>query len=143
MVESPLTPVHSPPIVTFESHSPGTSKKQVSICLKQDTKNDSNSNDKKAYQKQDDSNRHLTIPKTKNVTSSAETLTDVTVISAPSSPSNLSSVTLVGSACSGSNSSSEKSTDDKDKNSVSRNVSEETEDTPTAKKDSAKDGIQI
>ncbi|PNF17446.1 hypothetical protein B7P43_G00360, partial [Cryptotermes secundus] len=45
----------------------------------------------------EDDGRHLTIPKTIAVSSSSETLTDNTVISAPSSPSNLSNVTLVGS----------------------------------------------
>ncbi|KAJ8927238.1 hypothetical protein NQ314_020317 [Rhamnusium bicolor] len=41
--------------------------------------------------------QHLTIPKVA-ASSSSETLTDVTVLSAPCSPSNLSSVTLVGSS---------------------------------------------
>ncbi|KAJ8955431.1 hypothetical protein NQ318_003529, partial [Aromia moschata] len=43
--------------------------------------------------------QHLTIPKVA-ASSSSETLTDVTVLSAPCSPSNLSSVTLVGSSAS-------------------------------------------
>ncbi|XP_049766096.1 ras-specific guanine nucleotide-releasing factor 2-like [Schistocerca cancellata] len=46
----------------------------------------------------EDDGKHLTIPKTIAVSSSAETLTDNTVVSAPSSPSNLSTVTLVGSS---------------------------------------------
>ncbi|GLV41334.1 Son of sevenless [Carabus blaptoides fortunei] len=45
---------------------------------------------------------HLSIPKV-TASSSSETLTDVTVLSAPCSPSNLSSVTLVGSTGSDSN----------------------------------------
>ncbi|PSN46280.1 hypothetical protein C0J52_16634, partial [Blattella germanica] len=45
----------------------------------------------------EDDGRHLTIPKTIAVSSSSETLTDATVLSAPSSPSNLSTATLVGS----------------------------------------------
>nr|XP_012233028.1 PREDICTED: ras-specific guanine nucleotide-releasing factor 2-like isoform X2 [Linepithema humile] len=72
---------------------------------------------------------HLTIPKVIAVSSSSETLTDVTVISAPSSPSNLSSVTLVGSTGSGSGSGSEPSP--QDGGTYSRGVSEET-DTPIA-----------
>ncbi|KAJ9595043.1 hypothetical protein L9F63_013671, partial [Diploptera punctata] len=45
----------------------------------------------------EDDGCHLTIPKTITVSSSSETLTDATVLSAPSSPSNLSTATLVGS----------------------------------------------
>ncbi|XP_014231080.1 ras-specific guanine nucleotide-releasing factor 2-like isoform X1 [Trichogramma pretiosum] len=56
-----------------------------------------------------DDGYHLTIPKMIAVSSSSETLTETTLISAPSSPSNLSSVTLVGSTGSGSGSESEKS----------------------------------
>ncbi|XP_011501193.1 PREDICTED: ras-specific guanine nucleotide-releasing factor 2-like [Ceratosolen solmsi marchali] len=54
-------------------------------------------------------NFHLTIPQEIAVSSSAETLSDITVISAPTSPSNLSSVTLVGSVESDSCSGSDKS----------------------------------
>ncbi|XP_043515989.1 ras-specific guanine nucleotide-releasing factor 2-like isoform X4 [Frieseomelitta varia] len=51
--------------------------------------------------KEEDDGRHLTVPKVIPVSSSSETLTDNTIMSAPSSPSNLSSVTLVGSTGSG------------------------------------------
>ncbi|XP_017765392.1 PREDICTED: ras-specific guanine nucleotide-releasing factor 2-like [Eufriesea mexicana] len=79
--------------------------------------------------KEEDDGCHLTIPKVIAVSSSSETLTDNTVISAPSSPSNLSSVTLVGSTGSGSGSGSDRSP--QDGGTYSRGVSEET-DTPVA-----------
>ncbi|XP_050595324.1 ras-specific guanine nucleotide-releasing factor 1-like isoform X1 [Bombus affinis] len=79
--------------------------------------------------KEEDDGCHLTIPKVIGVSSSSETLTDNTVISAPSSPSNLSSVTLVGSTGSGSGSGSDRSP--QDGVTYSRGVSEET-DTPVA-----------
>ncbi|KAJ8669556.1 hypothetical protein QAD02_000815, partial [Eretmocerus hayati] len=65
-----------------------------------------------AHNSSDDDGCHLTIPKVIAVSSSAETLTDATIMSAPSSPSNLSSVTLIGSTGSGSASGSEKSPQD-------------------------------
>ncbi|XP_066581022.1 ras-specific guanine nucleotide-releasing factor 2-like [Prorops nasuta] len=72
-----------------------------------------------------DNGRHLTIPKVIAVSSSSETLTDATLISAPSSPSNLSSVTLVGSTGSGSDHGPQDA-------SISRTVSEDTDTTPIA-----------
>ncbi|XP_076162375.1 ras-specific guanine nucleotide-releasing factor 1 isoform X1 [Ptiloglossa arizonensis] len=74
--------------------------------------------------KEEDDGCHLTIPKVIAGSSSSETLTDNTVISAPSSPSNLSSVTLVGSTGSGSGSGSDRSP--QDGGTYSRGVSEET-----------------
>ncbi|XP_076761835.1 ras-specific guanine nucleotide-releasing factor 1 isoform X3 [Xylocopa sonorina] len=79
--------------------------------------------------KEEDDGCHLTIPKVIAVSSSSETLTDNTVISAPSSPSNLSSVTLVGSTGSGSGSGSDRSP--QDGATYSRGASEDT-DTPVA-----------
>ncbi|KAK7793670.1 hypothetical protein R5R35_013152 [Gryllus longicercus] len=67
------SPTHAPP-------GTATPRKSVSIRVEAE-----------------DDGRHLTIPRTIAVSSSAETLTDNTVLSAPSSPSNLSTVTLVGS----------------------------------------------
>ncbi|GLH15399.1 Ras-specific guanine nucleotide-releasing factor 2 [Gryllus bimaculatus] len=67
------SPTHAPP-------ASATPRKSVSIRVQAE-----------------DDGRHLTIPRTIAVSSSAETLTDNTVLSAPSSPSNLSTVTLVGS----------------------------------------------
>ncbi|KAL3290097.1 hypothetical protein HHI36_023465 [Cryptolaemus montrouzieri] len=56
----------------------------------------------------DESSRHLAIPTSKVTTSSSsETLTEATVLSAPCSPSNLSSVTLVASSPSDSNNAQE------------------------------------
>ncbi|XP_043476334.1 ras-specific guanine nucleotide-releasing factor 2-like isoform X2 [Leptopilina heterotoma] len=68
---------------------------------------------------------YLKIPKVIAVSSSAETLTDNTVVSAPSSPSNLSSVTLVGSTGSGSGSDLNTQRGDIDKT-WSRGISDET-----------------
>ncbi|XP_076247856.1 ras-specific guanine nucleotide-releasing factor 1 isoform X2 [Calliopsis andreniformis] len=97
------------------SQSPATPRK-ISIRVDQENK-------------QEDDGCHLTIPKVIAVSSSSETLTDNTVVSAPSSPSNLSSVTLVGSTGSGSGSGSDRSP--QDGGTYSRGVSEET-DTPVA-----------
>ncbi|XP_021936755.1 ras-specific guanine nucleotide-releasing factor 2-like isoform X3 [Zootermopsis nevadensis] len=70
-----------PPIIQQSpSHQPSPCMSPLSICVEPE-----------------DDGCHLTIPKTITVSSSSETLTDITVISAPSSPSNLSTVTLVGS----------------------------------------------
>ncbi|XP_061932914.1 ras-specific guanine nucleotide-releasing factor 1 isoform X3 [Apis cerana] len=85
--------------------------------------------------KKEDDGCHLTIPKVIAVSSSSETLTDNTVISAPSSPSNLSSVTLVGSTGSGSGSGSDRSPQEA---TYSRGASEET-DTPVTTDPSKKD----
>ncbi|CAK9811174.1 Ras-specific guanine nucleotide-releasing factor 2 [Anthophora plagiata] len=87
--------------------------------------------------KEEDDGCHLTIPKVIAVSSSSETLTDNTVISAPSSPSNLSSVTLVESTGSGSGSGSDRSP--QDGVTYSRGVSEET-DTPVATEPPKDDG---
>ncbi|XP_076681814.1 ras-specific guanine nucleotide-releasing factor 2 isoform X2 [Andrena cerasifolii] len=115
--EAPPIIERSPTIQSFTpsggSPSPATPRK-VSIRVDEE-------------KKEEDDGCHLTIPKVIAVSSSSETLTDNTVISAPSSPSNLSSVTLVGSAGSGSNSGSDRSP--QDGGTYSRGVSEET-DTP-------------
>nr|XP_034181172.1 ras-specific guanine nucleotide-releasing factor 2-like [Osmia lignaria] len=79
--------------------------------------------------KEEDDGCHLTIPKLIAGSSSSETLTDNTLISAPSSPSNLSSVTLVESTGSGSGSGSDRSP--QEGGTFSRGVSEDT-DTPVA-----------
>ncbi|XP_018057488.1 PREDICTED: ras-specific guanine nucleotide-releasing factor 1-like [Atta colombica] len=79
---------------------------------------------------------HLTIPKVIAVSSSSETLTDVTAISAPSSPSNLSSVTLVGSTESGSGSGSGSDPSPQEGGIYSRRVSEI--DTPGTAEEDAK-----
>ncbi|XP_076624750.1 ras-specific guanine nucleotide-releasing factor 1 isoform X3 [Colletes latitarsis] len=89
--------------------------------------------------KEEDDGFHLTIPKVITVSSSSETLTDNTVISAPSSPSNLSSLTLVGSTGSGSGSGSDRSP--QDGGTYSRGVSEETV-TPVAS-ETSKDDVQF
>ncbi|KAG7203406.1 hypothetical protein KM043_013474 [Ampulex compressa] len=106
------------------SQSPATPRK-VTTRIDNDTENDGS---------------HLTIPKVITVSSSSETLTDNTVISAPSSPSNLSSVTLVGSTGSGSGSGSDPSP--QDGGTYSRGISEDT-DTPVASADAQKDEVQF
>ncbi|XP_076221381.1 ras-specific guanine nucleotide-releasing factor 1 isoform X3 [Nomia melanderi] len=87
--------------------------------------------------KEENDGYHLTIPKVIAVSSSSETLTDNTVVSAPSSPSNLSSVTLVGSTGSGSGSGSSP----QDGGTYSRGASEDT-DTPVATEES-KEEVQF
>ncbi|XP_025156495.1 ras-specific guanine nucleotide-releasing factor 2 isoform X2 [Harpegnathos saltator] len=114
---SPTSQTSSP---STASQSPITPRK-ISIRVNKDSENDG---------------CHLTIPKVIAVSSSSETLTDITVISAPSSPSNLSSVTLVGSTGSGSGSGSDPSP--QEAGSYSRGISEET-DTPVGTEDSSRE----
>ncbi|XP_012281932.1 ras-specific guanine nucleotide-releasing factor 2 [Orussus abietinus] len=126
----------APPIIkrspTFQSQGASDDGQSPSVQRRANVRMNNNS---------EDDGYHLTIPSSIAVSSSAETLTDATVISAPSSPSNLSSVTLVGSTGSGSGSGSDPSP--QDGGSISRGVSEETEDTPTATDASSKDDVQF
>ncbi|XP_076644162.1 ras-specific guanine nucleotide-releasing factor 1 isoform X3 [Halictus rubicundus] len=101
---------------------------------KEDKKEEKKTEEKKIEEKD---GCHLTIPKVINASSSSETLTDNTVVSAPSSPGNVSSVTLVGSTGSGSGSGSSP----QDGGTFSRGVSEET-DTPVAT-EVLKDDVQF
>ncbi|XP_044728082.1 ras-specific guanine nucleotide-releasing factor 1-like [Chrysoperla carnea] len=95
-----LTVTKSPPLKTIENI-------QISASSSADTKSNI------SITIQESQNSHLNIPKQViTASSSNETLTDATIVSAPCSPSNLSSVTLVGSASSGSpNDGTEKITD--------------------------------
>ncbi|XP_014612802.1 PREDICTED: ras-specific guanine nucleotide-releasing factor 2-like [Polistes canadensis] len=126
ITEAPSIMKHSPtlqssyPSVTTQS--PATSRK-ISIRVDNDTENDG---------------CHLTIPKVIAVSSSSETLTEATVLSAPSSPSNLSTVTLIGSTGSGSGS----DPSPQEGGTISRGISEET-DTPVATSTSSTDEVQF
>ncbi|KAI4502623.1 hypothetical protein M0802_002535 [Mischocyttarus mexicanus] len=126
ITETPSIMKHSPtlqsstPSVTTQS--PATSRK-ISIRVDNDTANDG---------------CHLTIPKVIAVSSSSETLTEATVLSAPSSPSNLSTVTLIGSTGSGSGS----DPSPQEGGTISRGISEET-DTPVATCTASKDEVQF
>ncbi|XP_043486896.1 ras-specific guanine nucleotide-releasing factor 2-like isoform X2 [Polistes fuscatus] len=126
ITEAPSIMKHSPtlqsstPSVTTQS--PATSRK-ISIRVDNDTENDG---------------CHLTIPKVIAVSSSSETLTEATVLSAPSSPSNLSTVTLIGSTGSGSGS----DPSPQEGGTISRGISEET-DTPVATSTSSKEEVQF
>ncbi|XP_043516819.1 ras-specific guanine nucleotide-releasing factor 1-like isoform X3 [Frieseomelitta varia] len=124
--ETPSIIKRSPTIqsstVSVDTHFPATPRKiNIRVDKEKDKENDG---------------RHLTIPKVIAVSSSSETLTDNTVVSAPSSPSNLSSVTLVGSTGSGSGSGLDRSLQN---GTYSRNTSEET-DTSAATDLSKEDG---
>ncbi|XP_075210397.1 ras-specific guanine nucleotide-releasing factor 1-like [Lycorma delicatula] len=89
----------SSPVVVKESVTASTMSSGVSSCQHVVGNQQSQSPRRKvSIRVEEVDSSLLTIPNTMAVSSSAETLTDVTVISAPSSPSNLSSVTLVGSS---------------------------------------------
>ncbi|KAL2719369.1 ras-specific guanine nucleotide-releasing factor 2-like isoform X1, partial [Vespula squamosa] len=126
ITEAPSIMKHSPTLQSSNpsvaSQSPATLRK-ISIRVDNDTESDG---------------CHLTIPKVIAVSSSSETLTDATVISAPSSPSNLSSVTLIGSTGSGSGS----DPSPQEGGTISRGISEET-DTPIATGIASKDEVQF
>ncbi|KAK2577824.1 hypothetical protein KPH14_001093 [Odynerus spinipes] len=119
MKRSPTLQSSNPSVA---SQSPATSRK-ISIRVDNDSESDG---------------CHLTIPKVIAVSSSSETLTDATVISAPSSPSNLSSVTLIGSTGSGSGS----DPSPQDGGTISRGTSEDT-DTPVPTSTTSKDEVQF
>ncbi|XP_078036971.1 ras-specific guanine nucleotide-releasing factor 2-like [Augochlora pura] len=143
ITEAPSIIKRSPTIqssaASVEPQSPATPRK-VSIQEDLDENEDRREEkieEKKEEKKMENDGCHLTIPKVINVSSSSETLTDNTVISAPSSPSNLSSVTLVGSTGSGSGSGSSP----QDGTTYSRGASEET-DTPVAT-EVLKDDVQF
>ncbi|XP_046833094.1 ras-specific guanine nucleotide-releasing factor 2-like isoform X2 [Vespa crabro] len=119
MKRSPTLQSSNPSVA---SQSPATSRK-INIRVDNDTESDG---------------CHLTIPKVIAVSSSSETLTDATMISAPSSPSNLSSVTLIGSTGSGSGS----DPSPQEGGTISRGISEET-DTPVATGSASKDEVQF
>nr|XP_033332842.1 ras-specific guanine nucleotide-releasing factor 1-like isoform X1 [Megalopta genalis] len=122
------------PVVPHKDNSQGNQDKKED---KKDERAAEKIEEKKEQKKIENDGCHLTIPKVINVSSSSETLTDNTVISAPSSPSNLSSVTLVGSTGSGSGSGSSP----QDGGTYSRGASEET-DTPVAT-EVLKDDVQF
>ncbi|XP_011638409.1 ras-specific guanine nucleotide-releasing factor 2-like isoform X3 [Pogonomyrmex barbatus] len=118
--EQPLGLISEAPVIkrspTSQASSPSSSLQSPvmprKISIRVDNKDEN------------DDGCHLTIPKVIAVSSSSETLTDVTVMSAPSSPSNLSSVTLVGSTESGSGSGSGSDPSPQEGGTYSRRISE-------------------
>ncbi|XP_017883242.1 ras-specific guanine nucleotide-releasing factor 2-like isoform X2 [Ceratina calcarata] len=112
ITETPPIIKQSPTIVSStvssDSQSPTTPRK-TGVRVKEEKEE---KKEEKEEKKEEDDGCHLTIPKVIGGSSSSETLTDNTMVSAPSSPSNLSSVTLVGSTGSGSGSGSDRSPQD-------------------------------
>ncbi|XP_076294613.1 ras-specific guanine nucleotide-releasing factor 2 isoform X2 [Lasioglossum baleicum] len=137
IAEAPSIIKRSPTIQSStEPQSPAMLRK-ISIQADLDETDERKEEKKEETKIEEEDGCHLTIPKVINVSSSSETLTDNTVVSAPSSPGNLSSVTLVGSTGSGSGSGSSP----QDGGTFSRGASSET-DTPVAT-EVLKDDVQF